>query len=150
MNYILKVLSVMAFAIFLGRINLSSAQSLSSAISKKGVKVEILTRSGIAWDGSEYSKYPKGKPELAILKIVVDPNTEMPWHYHSIPSAGYVLSGELFLIKEKTKERVSFKEGEAITEMVDVVHRGFTGEKGVTLIVFYATVKDRPLSNLVD
>jgi len=62
-----------------------------------------------------------------------------------MPNAGYVLSGELTL-EERDGIRKHFVAGQAITETVDRVHRGVTGEASVILIVFYAGAPGLPLS----
>jgi hypothetical protein len=59
---------------------------------------------------------------------------------------GYVLSGELTLEEERGGSRKHFVAGQAITETVDRVHRGMTGEAPAVLIVFYAGAPGLPLS----
>jgi hypothetical protein len=39
-------------------------------------------------------------------------------------------------------------EGSAVTEIVNVTHRGFTGEQATTLIVFHAGTPGMPLSQV--
>ena len=62
-----------------------------------------------------------------------------------MPNAGYVLSGELTLEKADGVTK-HFVAGQAITETVDCIHRGVTGEAPVVLIVFYAGAPGLPLS----
>jgi hypothetical protein len=62
-----------------------------------------------------------------------------------MPNAGYVLSGELTL-EERDGVRKHFVAGKAISETVNRVHRGVTGEAPVVLIVFYAGAPGLPLS----
>jgi hypothetical protein len=45
-----------------------------------------------------------------------------------VPNAGYVLSGERILEEERGGSRKHFVAGQAITETVNRVHRGMTGE----------------------
>ena len=63
-----------------------------------------------------------------------------------MPNAGYVLSGELTLEEERGGSRKRFVAGQAITETVNRVHRGMTGEAPAVLIVFYAGAPGLPLS----
>jgi hypothetical protein len=62
-----------------------------------------------------------------------------------MPNAGYVLSGELTL-EEKGRISRHFVAGQAITETVNRIHRGVTGQAPVVLIVFYAAAPGLPLS----
>jgi len=62
-----------------------------------------------------------------------------------MPNAGYVLTGEITL-EERGGISRRFVAGQAISETVDRVHRGVTGEAPVVLIVFYAGAPGLPLS----
>ena len=118
-----------------------------SAQEKATVTIEKILDTETAWDGSSYGSYPDGQPEMSVLKITIPPNTALPWHTHPIPSAGYVVSGEL-TVERKDGERKVVKQGEVLPETVDSVHRGISGNRPVTLIVFYAGVRGLPLSKL--
>ena len=118
-----------------------------SAQEKATVTIEKILDTETAWDGSSYGSYPDGQPELSVLKITIPPNTALPWHTHPIPNAGYVVSGEL-TVERKDGERKVVKQGEVLPETVDSVHRGISGNRPVTLIVFYAGVRGLPLSKL--
>jgi len=109
------------------------------------VKIETLVRSTSAWDATPYTRYPDGPPQLSVLKITIAPHTALEWHSHPMPNAGYVLSGELTL-EERDGVRKHFVAGEAISETVNRVHRGVTGEAPVVLIVFYAGAPGLSLS----
>lgn len=93
-----------------------------------------------------YKEYPKGTPQLSVLKITIAPNTSLAWHEHPIPNAAYVLNGVLTVEKKATGEKRLLKAGEVLPEMVDSAHRGYTGKESVTLVVFYAGQKGVPLS----
>ncbi|MEK9499076.1 cupin domain-containing protein [Photorhabdus sp. P32] len=114
-----------------------------------GIKVEKLLETEKSWDGVFYQEYPKGTPQLSVLKITIAPNTSLDWHEHPIPNAAYVLDGELTAEKKSSGEKRLLKAGEAVSEMVDSAHRGYTGKEGVTLLVFYAGQKGIPLSKPV-
>ena len=118
-----------------------------SAQEKATVTIEKILDTETAWDGSSYGSYPDGQPELSVLKITIPPNTALPWHTHPIPNAGYVVSGEL-TVERKDGERKVVKQGEVLPETVDSIHRGISGNRPVTLIVFYAGVRGLPLSKL--
>ena len=110
------------------------------------IRSETLLQSRSSWDGEPYTAYPAGQPELSVLKITIPPHTQLKWHTHPMPNAGYILSGELTLEKKEDGKRQHFSAGQVVPEMVDALHRGVTGDAPVTLIVFYAGIEGMPLS----
>jgi quercetin dioxygenase-like cupin family protein len=107
---------------------------------------EVLLKSTSSWDGTPYIGYPDGAPELTTLKITIPPRTELPWHTHPMPNVAYVLSGELTVEQREGGQSKTIKAGDVLPEMVDINHRGRTGDNPVVLIVFYAGTKGMPLS----
>lgn len=112
------------------------------------VKTETLLQTKSSWDGVAYQRYPEGAPLLSVLKITIPPRTTLAWHTHPMPNAAYVLSGELQVEKRDGGLIKRITEGEVLAEMVGSVHRGITGDKPVTLIVFYAGSNGLPLSGI--
>ena len=110
------------------------------------IQSETLLRSSSSWDGEPYTAYPAGRPELSVLKITIPPHTQLKWHTHPMPNAAYLLSGELTVERKEDGKTRHFTAGQVVAEMVDVLHRGVTGDAPVTLIVFYAGVEGMPLS----
>jgi quercetin dioxygenase-like cupin family protein len=109
------------------------------------IQVEKLTDTTSSWDGKPYNAYPSGQPEVSILKITIPPHTTMKWHTHPMPNAAYVIAGELTIEKlDGTKKHVTA--GQAVTETVNSIHRGITGDSPVVLVVFYAGATGLPLS----
>lgn len=137
-----QILSICTSVVFLIIPFFSEAQSDGGA----GISVEKLLETEKSWDGELYKGYPKGTPQLSVLKITIAPNTSLAWHEHPIPNAAYVLNGVLTVEKKATGEKSILKSGEVLPEMVDSAHRGYTGKEGVTLVVFYAGQKGIPLS----
>ena len=111
------------------------------------VRSETLLRSTTSWDGERYNSYPSGQPALSILKITVPPYTKLEWHIHPMPSAAYLVSGELTLEKKKDGKKQHFTAGQAVSETVNTLHRGITGGEPVVLIMFYAGTADEPLTH---
>jgi quercetin dioxygenase-like cupin family protein len=111
------------------------------------IESETLLQSSSSWDGTLYTAYPSGQPELSVLKITLPPHTTLRWHTHSMPNAGYVLSGELTVERKGDGRKQTFRTGQVVPEMVDALHRGIAGDEPVTLIVFYAGTKGMPLSH---
>ena len=108
--------------------------------------VHTLVQSECSWDGTAYDSYPAGRPELAVLKIDIPARTVLPWHTHPMPNVGYVVSGVLIVERKADRKKHRFGPGEAVPEMVDTPHRGYTEDKPVQLIVFYCGTRDLPLS----
>lgn len=117
---------------------------------RSGVETETLLESEHAWDGTQYSAYPQGTPQLSVLKITIAPNSSLAWHQHPIPNAAYVQSGVVTIEKKSTGEKRQVTAGEVLPEVVDIAHRGYTGNEGAVLIVFYAGKKGVPLSEPVE
>jgi quercetin dioxygenase-like cupin family protein len=110
------------------------------------IQVETLIQSTSSWDGTPYKAYPAGQPQITVLKITVPPHTTMNWHSHPMPSAGYILSGELTIEKKDGTEK-HFVAGQAVSETVDSIHRGITGAEPLVVIVFYSGTPGMPVSN---
>ena len=111
----------------------SAGQDLQPA-----VQSQTLLRTSSSWDGEPYRSYTSGQPELSILKITLAPHTQLEWHSHPIPSAAYIVAGELTLERKKDGKKQRFTAGQAVSETVDTFHRGVAGSETVVLIVFYA------------
>ena len=113
---------------------------------KPAVQSQTLLRAGSSWDGEPYKSYPPGQPEVSILRITLAPHTELEWHSHPMPSAAYIIAGELTVERKKDGKKKRFTAGEAVPETVDTLHTGVAGSKPVVLIVFYAGTLDMPLT----
>jgi quercetin dioxygenase-like cupin family protein len=110
------------------------------------VTVEQLLQTTQAWNGTEYTHHLTGQPQITILRISIPPNSALDWHEHPMISAGYVLSGQITLEMKRTGKRKTFHAGEALAETVNAVHRGYTTQQPVELVVFYAGSVGLPLS----
>ena len=102
------------------------------------IEVQPILQTTHSWDGKNYQGYPTGQPQLTVLRIKVPPNTALHWHHHPVISVGYVLSGHLTIEKRDTGERTIVQAGETVAETVQTMHRGFTTDEPVELVVFYA------------
>jgi quercetin dioxygenase-like cupin family protein len=110
------------------------------------VIVQQVLQTTRSWDGTRYTGYAKGQPQITILRITIPRNTALDWHQHPMINAAYVLSGQLVLEKRDTKERKTFHAGEALAETVNTIHRGYTTDQPTELVVFYAGAPGLPLS----
>ncbi|WP_339544934.1 cupin domain-containing protein [Pseudomonas sp. RA_35y_Pfl2_P32] len=110
------------------------------------IERQVLLQSSASWDGSPYTAYPAGRPELTLLKLRIPANTTLDWHTHPMPNVAYILSGELTVEAKASGQVHLLKPGQTLAEMVDRAHRGTTGASPVELIVFYAGSPGIPLS----
>ena len=110
------------------------------------VKVEVLAKTSASWDGENLPNYPKGKPEITILRIKIPPNVQLPVHKHPVINAGVLLKGELTVLTDDNKI-LRLKAGDSIVEVVNKWHYGINeGNEIAEIIVFYASVKGLPIT----
>lgn len=107
---------------------------------------DVLLQADRSWNGKPYTQYPKGRPELTMLKVTIAPHTALPWHTHPFPNAGYVLSGTLTLHDKASGKTRVVHQGEAFAESVDDVHRGEAGDEPAVLLITYSGVPGVPTS----
>jgi quercetin dioxygenase-like cupin family protein len=117
-----------------------------STADEKGVRADVLAKTGLSWDGSQLPAYADGKPEITILRIKVPPGVELPLHEHPVINAGVLLSGELTVVTEDNRT-LHLKAGKAIVEVVNKWHYGKNeGSETAEIIVFYAGIADSPIT----
>ena len=110
------------------------------------VQTDVLAKTSLSWEGSHLPDYPKGSPEITILRIKIPPGVQLPLHKHPGINAGVLLSGELTVVTEDNKT-LNLKAGEAIVEVVNKWHYGKNeGNKTAEILVFYAGVLDTPIT----
>ncbi|MGU3377440.1 cupin domain-containing protein [Chryseobacterium sp. M5A1_1a] len=126
----------------------SSSHEQPSEYSDKIESVTLL-KTIKSWDGTLYSSYPSGQPEISVLKISVPPNKALDWHKHPVINAAYIEKGEIQIERKEDGKTQWVKQGQVLPEMVNIAHRGKTGDKGATLIVFYSGTTDLSLSEPV-
>jgi hypothetical protein len=64
-----------------------------------------------------------------------------------MPSAAYIVAGELTLVRKRDGKKQRFAAGQAVFETVDTFHKGVAGSEPVVLIVFYAGKTGMPLTD---
>jgi quercetin dioxygenase-like cupin family protein len=121
-------------------------QAMAAGNTLSAVRSETLLRSSSSWDDEPYKSYAPGQPELSVLKITLQPHTKLEWHSHPIPSAAYIVAGELTVERKRDGKKQHFVAGQAVSETVDTFHRGVAGNEPVVLIVFYAGTPGVPLT----
>ena len=112
----------------------------------EAIHVDVLTKTGLSWDGRRLPDYPNGSPEVTILRIELPPGVELPLHKHLVINAGVLLRGELTVVTEDNKT-LHLKAGESIVEVVNTWHSGKNeGKEPAELIVFYAGTPGMPIT----
>ncbi|MGV8863308.1 MAG: cupin domain-containing protein [Pseudomonas sp.] len=112
----------------------------------EAINSQILLKTTSSWDGTPYVAYPQGQPELTVRKVTMAPGSSFDWHSHPMPSAGYVVSGELIVQARDSDKTVTLTAGQVLPEMNNIVHRGLSGNSPTELIVFYAGTPGMPIS----
>ena len=107
---------------------------------------EILLEAAKSWNGTPYTHYPTGQPELTTIKVTLAPHTVLPWHTHPFPNSVYVLSGTLTLRDKDDGKTLVVHQGQAVAESVNVVHRGESGDEPTVLLITYAGTPGVPTS----
>ncbi len=110
------------------------------------LKVTTLAKSSLSWNDSILPEYNKGQPEITVLNIKIPPHAKLDLHKHPVINAGVLLEGELNVLSENGQE-LKMKKGDALIELVDTYHYGYNpGNKTAEIIVFYAGVKDKAIT----
>lgn len=101
-------------------------------------RVEILVQASESWDGTALPAFPRGTPQISIVRITVPPHVRMAMHKHPFINAGVLLSGEL-IVETAAGATRRVLAGEALVEVTDQWHFGRNeGEEPAEIIVFYA------------
>ena len=137
---------IAAFTLVLAAASLSSACAQSVKDTVATAHREVLLQADQSWNGKPYTQYPKGRPELTMLKLTIAPHTKLPWHTHPFPNAAYVLSGTLTLHDKASGKTRVVHQGQAFAESVDDVHRGEAGDEPVILLITYSGTPGVPTS----
>jgi quercetin dioxygenase-like cupin family protein len=109
------------------------------------VKVTQLIKTTESWNNKPIV-YPQGKPEITGLLVEIAPGGQTGWHLHPVPSFGMIIEGTLE-VRLKNGKSKRFTAGQALTEVINTLHNGHNiGKTPLKLVVFYAGVKDQPLT----
>ncbi|MFT4927188.1 MAG: quercetin dioxygenase-like cupin family protein [Phenylobacterium sp.] len=117
-----------------------------AATTKPAVQVEVLAKTTKSWNNQTLPAYPTGQPEVTVLRIVIPPDTTLPWHKHPVINAAVILKGKLTVVSKDGQTR-HLNSGDALVELVNTWHYGINkSEQDVELIVFYAGTTDLPIT----
>jgi quercetin dioxygenase-like cupin family protein len=116
----------------------NQSQKMAGIGSMHQTKVYQLARSQASWDGALLPDYPKGHPEVTVLRIVIPAGETLAMHKHPVINAGVLLKGELTVFAEGGKT-LHLKAGDALVEVAGTWHYGKNeGAEPAEIIVFYA------------
>ncbi len=120
----------------------------STQIKADEIVAEQLIRSSSSWNGDTLPTYPKGQPEVSILKFTIPAGAALPNHTHSAINAGILLSGTLTVVSEDGDE-LHMTAGDTLIELVGKVHHGQNdGDEPAVIVVFYAGIKGQEFTHL--
>lgn len=123
-----------------------SLHAVAAPAQASGVKVETLLQTSNSWNGAAYVAYPQGTPEVRVVKYSIPAKTSLAWHSHPMINAAYVVSGTLTVVEKESGRSFSVGPGKVLPETVNTVHRGYSDDAPVELIVFYAGAQGEPMS----
>ena len=108
--------------------------------------VKELVKSTRSWNGATLPAYPKGRPEITILRISIPPGARLETHSHPVINAGVLISGQLTVLTTDGKT-LHLNAGDPIVEVVNTWHYGINpGKVSADIIVFYAGIMDMPIT----
>jgi quercetin dioxygenase-like cupin family protein len=87
--------------------------------------------------------------DIIMSRVVMPPNTELPWHWHPGEEFAYVLEGSSIL-KRDGKPDLTVTRGEAVKISLKQVHTAVTTDEGATILVFRVHEHGQPERVLVD
>jgi quercetin dioxygenase-like cupin family protein len=109
-------------------------------------KVKVLTKTTSSWNGRQLPQYPRGQPEITILRITVPPKSQLAVHEHPVINAGVLMKGQLTVVTKDGKT-LHLRAGDPIVELVNKPHFGKNeGNEPAEIIVFYAGIKDSSIT----
>src|SRR6202789_3490641 len=126
--------------------------SLTAVLAQTGAnrvasgKAELPFQTTESGNGTPYTHYPTGQPQLTTIKLTIAPHTALPWHTHPFPNVVYVLSGTPTLHDKASGKIQVVHQGQAVGESVDDVHRGESGDEPTVLLITYAGTPGVPTS----
>ena len=109
-----------------------------------GVKANVVLQTETTSIGDPIIYLKSDKPKITVMTVDIACGAQTGWHHHPVPVYAYVTSGKL-TVEFQGGRFAEFKEGDAIIEVVNVLHNGVNrGDVPVKLVVFYTGGKDIP------
>ena len=99
------------------------------------------------WDGTKIPEQRIDDPRITVLRITVAPGEKLPVHKHPVVNVGYLVSGELTVVKPATGEIKKLRAGDSLIEVIDEWHYGKNeGKEDAVIVVVYIGDKGQPLT----
>ncbi|MDF5827919.1 hypothetical protein P4233_08565 [Pseudomonas aeruginosa] len=86
-----------------------------------------------------------GQPQLTVQRLSLAAHERLDWQVHPMPSALYVLKGELRLETRDGAQSTRVLEGEAAGCLMNIIHRLIAGAEPVEALLFHAGVEGMPV-----
>jgi quercetin dioxygenase-like cupin family protein len=119
---------------------------ISAEANEASPAVRKLVKTTRSWDGKLLPAYPRGQPQITILRISIPAGTRLDIHSHPVINAGVVIRGQLTVVT-KDGRTLYLKAGDPIVEVVNTWHYGINqGKIPAEIVVFYAGVVDVPIT----
>lgn len=132
-------------ACLLAAMGIVGASAETGQSNNNEVRTDVLAVTSSSWDGATLPNYPTTTPQITILRYTFPAHQRLSPHLHSIINCGVVLKGELTIVTMDGREH-TFKEGDAVMEMIGTVHYGENrGDEPAEVIMFYAGAEGLPL-----
>jgi quercetin dioxygenase-like cupin family protein len=112
----------------------------ASAVPAAGgpVEADVLAKTSKSWDGSPLPEYPKGTPEVSILRIRIAPGARLPMHKHPVINTELPTRGRQLTVITDDNAILQLKAGDTIVEVVDTWHYAKNeGNEPAEIVVFY-------------
>ena len=139
-----RLLSVSLFCLFLQ--SGCDTVSIGRDANEGAVVVKELAKASQSWDGAALPEYPKGQPQITILRIGIPAGTQLETHKHPVINAGVLISGQLKVVAKDGRTK-NLKAGDSIVELVNSSHYGINeGNIPAEIIVFYAGSSGSPIT----
>lgn len=96
-----------------------------------------------SWDGSGFSYPTQGEAKVTAVRITLKENERTPDHCHPVPVFGYMLRGTIEVTTSNGKT-TTFAEGDAIVEVMNIVHAGRAIGGDAEILAIYAGSTELP------
>lgn len=123
-------------ALLVVALSLVSAGFAAEGAYAKETKITPLVKTQVDGAGRPLM-YPSGTAEVTGVLVELPPGAQTNWHKHPVPAFAYMLEGELRVDTELGASK-TFKAGDVITEVVNLLHNGVVLSKTPVKLVMFA------------
>ena len=126
--------------------NAAANDKAGAAAYSSSVTTKILLQTQTDGAGAKLV-YPTQAPaEVTAVLVELAPGRQTNWHRHPVPCFAYILDGEI-TVETETGEKKTFKAGDALPEVVDLLHNGInTGATPARLVLFVIGTVGQPFA----